>query len=211
MNESTLSDRLRGLTAEHALLVGLILLSAWMFVESFTFREPSGLFPRFAAAVTIGGSLLLLVRNYLPPSVQSFVMESADVFDSYEEDLEDLTDEEVEDLTAEEIADIPDEQLQEELTDEQLEEIESSEGSEWSLRRLYDDKRFMLSALTTVYVVTSYLVGFLATSPVFVVAYSLYVGHSRVLTGFLTALSLAVVFGFMQILNVPLDRGILFG
>lgn len=211
MNESTLSDRFRNLTAEHALLVGLILLSTWMFVESFTFREPSGMFPRFAAAVTGGGALLLLSRNYLPRSIQSIVVQSADIFDSYEDDLEELTDQEVDDLSTEDLKGVSDEQLEEQLTEEQLERIESSVDSEWSLRRLYEDKRFMLSALTTAYVFASYLIGFLAASPVFVLIYSLYVGHRRPIVVLLTTLSLAVVFGFMQLLNVPLDRGILFG
>lgn len=213
MNDSTLSDRFGDLTAEHLLLVGLIVLSTWMFVESFTFREPSGLFPRFAAAITIAGSVLLLLNPYLPKSVQSFVMESADMFESYEDELDDLTQSDIDELEMDDVEGISDERLEEKLSTEEVERLtsEEDEGFNLSFRWLYDNKRFMLSALTTVYVVASYLIGFLIASPVFVLAYSLYVGHSRRLTAMLIMLSFAVVWGFMQLLNVPLNRGVLIG
>jgi hypothetical protein len=80
---SETADADTGLTSEHVLLVAMLVIASYMFVESFSFGRSAAYFPRLMSAVTIVGTSLLLVRNYLPSPLYAYVAESSDMMSSY--------------------------------------------------------------------------------------------------------------------------------
>ncbi|WP_192498515.1 tripartite tricarboxylate transporter TctB family protein [Halorussus halophilus] len=56
-----------------------------MFVESYTFGDTAGLFPRLTSATVLAGSALLLVRDFLPGPLYSFVAESSELISTPDE------------------------------------------------------------------------------------------------------------------------------
>jgi hypothetical protein len=75
-----------GLTSEHVLLVVMLVIASYMFVESFTFGRSTAFFPRLTSGVTVLGASLLLVRDYLPGPLQEYVAESTDMMSGYSPD-----------------------------------------------------------------------------------------------------------------------------
>jgi hypothetical protein len=250
MPESNSRGFIRKITGEHILLVGLLAASAYMFIEAAEFREPSGMFPRFIAMVTIIGALMLLFEQYIPGPLQAFVSESGDMFSSYEEEVEDVSEKAETEIevdgdetfdgddtvdyeeslngeasaaaterapTGSEAGTGPEveDPLIETGADASAEPATDSQPSVYdslsSPRDALDNKRFVLSAMTGGYVVLCYLVGFLIASPVFVLAYSLWVRHEWYFTIGLTVGAFAIVYSFMELLNVQLNSGLLVG
>lgn len=238
MPKSYSHNLLRKITAERILLVGLLVVSAYMFVEAAEFRDPSGMFPRFIAAITIIGALMLLFQQYLPGPLQDFVSESDDIFKSYEEEVGEVSGESqtqsvvesdagetfdgdgtaghVEGRDAETSAAAATERAptdtEADASAEPATETQPSVSATLlSPREALDNKRFVLAAMTGGYVALCYLVGFLIASPLFVLAYSLWVRHEWYLTAGLTAGAFAIVYSFMELLNAQLNSGLLVG
>lgn len=65
-------------------------------------------------------------------------------------------------------------------------------------------------ALIAGYLIVAYLAGFFVGTPLFVIAYVLVFDINRIYGVGLIIVSIAVVYGFEQALNVPLDEGIIF-
>ena len=80
---SETADADTGFTSEHVLLVAMLVIASYMFVESFSFGRSAAYFPRLTSAVTMVGTSLLLVRNYLPSPLYEYVAESSDMMSSY--------------------------------------------------------------------------------------------------------------------------------
>lgn len=198
----TLLDRVTG---EHILLISLILVSIYMFQESYSFRDPSGLFPRFIAGVIIIGAIILLFRNYVPQPLRAFTEESGDMFSSHEEEVEKVSQKTDRDET---LATSDDETSD---STEQSEPPASEESGVLPSQSILTNKRFRLTALTSGYVALSYLIGFVWATPAFVIAYSLSVGHRWYVTTALTVSTYLLVYGFTLVLNVQLNAGVLFG
>lgn len=197
---------LRRITEEHVFLTVLVTVSLYMFLESYSFREPSGLFPRFIAGVTVVAAFVLLFRNYLPESLQAFAEDSGDVFESHEEEVTQVS-QNIE--AAERDAKV---RLNSSDTTTEFSDTEAREESRSpSFRDLLANKRFRLTSLTTGYVLLSYLIGFLFATPLFVLTYSLSVNHKWYVTAGLTFVTYQVVDIFMLLLNVQLSSGVLVG
>lgn len=200
------SDTLLGrLTGEHILLVCLIIVSVYMFQESYSFRDPSGLFPRFIAGTTVVAALVLLFRNYLPQSIRVVTEESGDVFSSHEEEVQEVTQK----VDADETPPVNEDERSDSI--DQSEPAASESDDNFSLESILTNRRFRLTAVTGGYVVLTYLIGFLWATPAFVIAYSLSVGHRWYVTGVLTVTMSMLVYGFMEVLNVQLNSGVLLG
>lgn len=253
MPKSYSHNLLRKITAERILLVGLLVVSTYMFVEAAEFRDPSGMFPRFIAAITITGALMLLFQQYLTGPLQAFVSESDDMFESYEEEVDEVSgksqtqsvvegdanetfdgdgtagheesrDAETSAAAATERAPTDTEAAADTAVETSSVDAEADASAEpatetqpsvyaalSSPREALDNKRFVLAAMTGGYVALCYLVGFLIASPVFVLAYSLWVRHEWYFTAGLTAGAFAIVYSFMELLNVQLNSGLLVG
>lgn len=201
------SDNLsQRITGEHVLLVGLVIVSAYMFLESYSFREPSGLFPRFIAGVTVVAALFLLLSDYLPEPLKALTEESGDLFSSHEEEIERVSQKKEGEETRSDVEeDSPD------MSTEPSDTEPHDESGPLQSEGLFENKRLRLTVLTTGYVVLSYLVGFLFATPVFVLVYSLSVKHKWYVTAGLTIVTYTLVDGFMVLLNVQLDSGVLVG
>lgn len=200
------SDTLLGrVTGEHILLISLILVSIYMFQESYSFRDPSGLFPRFIAGVIIVGAIILLFRNYVPRPLRAFTEESGDMFSSHEEEVKKVSQKTDRDET---LATSDNETSD---STEQSEPPASEESGVLPSQSILANKRFRLTALTSGYVALSYLIGFVWATPAFVIAYSLSVGHRWYVTTALTVSTYLLVYGFTLVLNVQLNAGVLFG
>jgi len=164
-----------------------------MFQKSYGFREPSGLFPRFIAVVAIVSALILLFRSYLPEPLKSLTEDTGDVFGAAEEELEEVNEKGIDDHA------------------QQPAVSDTAESEVTSIRSLLANKRFRLSSLTGGYILLSYLIGFLWATPVFVIVYSLSVGHQWYITAGLTVATYFLVYAFIPLLNVQLNSGVLFG
>lgn len=195
---------LRKITGEHVLLTGLLLISVYMFQESFSFRDPSGLFPRFITIVIIVGTLSLLLRNYLPEPLKALTEDSGNVFESQEEELEQLNQQPDNEIPTEDRA-IPN------ADSERSEPPASTNQDDIAILSVFTNKRFKLMGLTIGYIVLSYLIGFVWATPVFMLMYSLSVRHRWYVTLVLVFVTYQLVYGFMLLLNVQLNSGVLLG
>lgn len=200
------SDTLLGkVTGEHILLISLILVSIYMFQESYFFRDPSGLFPRFISGVIIVSAIILLFRNYVPRPLRALTEDSGDVFSSRKEEVNKVSQKTNDDATL---------KMNDDETTDSTEKSKSpifEEGDVLPSQSILANKRFRLTALTSGYVALSYLIGFVWATPAFVIAYSLSVGHRWYVTTVLTVSTYLMVYGFTLVLNVQLNAGVLFG
>lgn len=168
--------------SETGLLVFFLLVSGYMFVESYEFGSTAGLFPRLTSGVVFVGSVLLLFRNYLPGPMYTFVAESTELI-SAPGDV---------DTYAEELPEQPDER-------------------ERDARRPVSPAVFTAVSII-LYAVASFLVGMLWTSPLFVLVYTWWFRQPWYVCVALAALGFGLAYGFMTVLNLPLAEGwLLFG
>lgn len=172
------------------MLVVLLGLSAVFLIEPIVSNYPDDarVFPQMTAAVVFVGSLLLLVRNYLPDPLHTFVAESINITTGDTSEAE------------------------EELT-EREKEVESETESKRTLGREYgyevNDTVFMMVA-STLYFFAGWAAGFLFVTPFFVLGYTTWF-RVRPLIGIGLAVgSTVIVYLFIEFLILPLDRGAIF-
>lgn len=165
--------------SEQVLVLLFFAVSGAMFAESFSFGSTAGLFPRLTAGVVLVGSFLLLVQNWLPPWLRSFVAEPSSLINT-------------------------DQSFSEEF--DEREEQAASGMVERELNRPIEPSMFTALAVG-LYVSSSFLFGMIWMSPLFAAAYSRWFDQSWLVTAFLAALSFAMAFAFMTVLNLPLDEG----
>lgn len=172
------------------MLVVLLGLSAVFLIEPIVSEYPDDarVFPQMTAAVVFLGSLLLLVRNYLPDPLYTFVGESINITTGDTSEAE------------------------EELT-EREKEIERETEPKRTLGREYgyevNDTVFMMVA-STLYFFVGWAAGFLFVTPFFVLGYTTWF-RVRPLIGIgLAVASTVIVYLFIEFLILPLDRGAIF-
>ncbi|MFC7007175.1 hypothetical protein [Halalkalicoccus salilacus] len=175
-------------TAEHVMLVVLLALSAVFLIEPIVSNYPDDarVFPQMTASVVFVGSLLLIVRNYLPEPLSTFVGESINITasDSASEHEKELT--------------------------EREKDMEAQSGPKRTLGRKYgyevNDTMFMMAA-STLYFFAGWAAGFLFVTPLFVFGYTTWF-RVRPLIGIgLAVASTIIVYLFIEFLILPLDRG----
>ncbi|MEM4781936.1 MAG: hypothetical protein QXG03_10310 [Halalkalicoccus sp.] len=179
--------RFDGVTAEHAMLLVLIGLSALFLIEPIVQDYPADarVFPQMMAGVVFVGCLLLLVQNYLPGPLQTFVAEEMTVTATDDSMLEGQ------------------QETQETPTEERTPRLGEEYGYE------VNDTLFMV-VTSTAYLVAGWAAGFLFVTLPFVFAYTTWF-RIPWKTGLALAVSAtAIVWFFMEFLILPFDRGAIF-
>ena len=187
----SIKNKREQVTAEHVMLVVLLALSAVFLIEPIVSNYPDDarVFPQMTASVVFIGSLLLLVRNYLPEPLSTFVGENINI------------------TTSESAS-----EHEEELT-EREKEIEAETGPKRTLGRKYgyevNDTVFMMAS-ATLYFFAGWAAGFLFVTPLFVFGYTTWF-RVRPLIGIgLAVASTIIVYLFIEFLILPLDQGAIF-
>lgn len=182
------TDRLEGVTAEHVMLLFLLVLSAIFLIEPIVQDYPrdARIFPQMMAGAVFVGSLLLLVQNYLPGPIYSFVAEDMTV------------------TTADDSVATEQEESQEETT---TEDRTPRLGEEYGYE--VDDTVFMV-VMSILYLVAGWGAGFLFVTLPFVLAYTLWFRISWPVGLGLAVASTAVIWFFMEFLILPFDQGAIF-
>jgi hypothetical protein len=169
--------------SERALVVLFLVVAGYMFLRSESFGSTAGLFPRLTAGVVLVGAVLLLLQDRLPGWLRTFVAEPSSLIKTNK------------DFTS---------------------EFEEGDGEEEAATGMVErdvDRPLEPSTFTAVavglYVVTSFFFGLLWMSPIFAVVYSRWFEQSWLTTAFLAALTFAMGWAFMSVLNLPLTEGAL--
>lgn len=186
---SQLKEFKNNVTAEHVMLVFLLVLSAVFFVEPVIQEYPDDarVFPQLTSGAVFIGVFLLLIRSYLPGPIRSFVAEEVTIT-SDTSDLE-------EDLEVEE-AEQPDEAVEEEEKD--------TLGTDLGYK--IDDTLFMVST-AVVYFFAGWVAGFFFVTPIYVLFYTLWYKVNVAKSVFLAILATVILWIFMEFLGMPFDQG----
>ncbi|KYH25446.1 hypothetical protein HAPAU_21180 [Halalkalicoccus paucihalophilus] len=172
-------------TPEHVMLVVLLVLSVVFLIEPIVSNYPDDarVFPQMTAAVVFVGSLLLLVRNYLPGALGTVVNESINITTS-------------------------DSSAQEQVAQREAEQTGSAPKR--TLGREYgyevNDTVFMVVS-STIYFFAGWAAGFLFVTPLFVLAYTTWFRIRTAVGVGLAVLSTVIVYLFIEFLLLPLDQG----
>lgn len=185
---------------EKALLIIFIALSGYAYLESETFSQEVAQFPQLMALIVLIGSLLIFFQNYLPQPIYSVVAESSSIVD---EPTESGVQEGSNKISTNESA-----TMEEPLP----ENNENSTSVVNKLQRNESLHAMLFTAGATLgYVFASYYLSILIASPVFVIAYGLWFDIPKKVIVFISILSVVVIWGFVEILYIPLDEGALIG
>lgn len=170
---------------EKGLLLVFLMVSLYFVIETRNFPLEPSLFPLFAGIITIFCAGLLLFADYLPEPIRQTVMASGIEFDDSEiqDDIADQTDYSSETVTT-------------------AAEAITEDGAEGMGLRVP-------VALTTAYILLSYLVGFFWVTPFFVATYCIWARLPRHITALITGIGLALVWILVVYFNVPLDSGLI--
>lgn len=165
--------------SERALTLLFLLIGGSMLAEAYTFGSTAGLFPKLTASIVIGGSILILFQNHLPGPLRTFVAKDIQLIQA-SEDVQKMTDR----------------------------AITSSSGETEVADRPLPPSVFT-GGFVAAFIVCSYLVGMLWTTPVFVAIYARWFHQPWRYTILVVVLSFAIAYGFSVVLNTPVDSGVL--
>ncbi|WP_144900782.1 tripartite tricarboxylate transporter TctB family protein [Halobellus captivus] len=168
-------------TLRHVLVGSMIVVGGLMLVGSFSFVREAYLFPRFAAIVTIIGSVLLLVQNYLPERLNRAISSSVDVFGETEKELSESVGSDRE---------------------ESADEASSDTGQTAPTQ--------FMTLLLLGFALCSYLVGMLWTIPIFIATYAWRFDITRKRTALLALVGFGIGLAFQLVLDIPIDTGLIF-
>ncbi len=209
MNLSTLKERV---TAEHALLLFFLVVSLFFLIETRHLSDRAAAFPRFTAAATVVGTLLLLFRSYLPWPLTVFVQEQEGVFeDTVDEEMIEEIEEKAEQEAQEAIEEEHiDDEVVEDTDEESVDPVPEAEIRYVSLMG-YEIHGALFTVIATVgFIVLGYLVGLLWAAPVFVAGYLYALERPTRDIVILAVLSFIVAFSFLALIGLDIDGGMLF-
>ena len=173
------------INTEKYLSTVLILIASFMLYLSFSFQDNVAVFPQLTATVVVLGSILVLFKSKLPKKLRRLVSDTSALIEVDEETYEQTDD--------------------------------GASASEKSASQFSEENSFYLQyrqettfILLALYIFMAYLLGFLIASPVFVGIYTLVMKQSWRVIAITVALSFIIVNIFMVVLDVPVDRGLLF-
>jgi hypothetical protein len=170
---------------EKLLALTMIGIASYMLVGSFSFPGRVSTFPQLTAAVVIVGSFLVIFQDYLPMPLRKAVADTSALIEADEDKIPE--------------------------TDKQIDEDGSDESENLEDGKLYVKYKPLITfTLLALYLAASYLFGFLLVSPLFVGAYTLITRQPWYVVITTSVLAFVIVFIFMVVLNVPVDRGIVF-
>lgn len=167
------------------MLLFLLGLSVAFFTEPIIDQYPDDarVFPQLTSAAVFIGVTLLLVRSYLPSSLQAFVVEDVTITADTEE--------------LEESVDIDDDSRSYEK-----ENIAQEYG--YTL----NDTWFMVWTAIAFFI-AGWAAGFMFAAPVYVIGYTLFYKVHVAKGVFLAALAMAILWVFVEFLGMPFDQGAL--
>ncbi len=180
----------QGITAEHVMLVFLLVLSAVFFIEPIVEQYPDDarVFPQLTSAAVLVGVSLLLVRNYLPGPVRTFV-------------AEDMT------ITAD-TSDIED-TVQDEPPEDDTEASYEKESIGKDYGYEIDDTVFTVGT-AVIFFFAGWAAGLLIVAPLYVMFYTLWYKINPFKSVFLAVLSAVILWVFLEFLGMPFHRGAIF-
>lgn len=178
---SRIPDWLRNFDSDIVMVVGMLIISIYMFLEAGSFSESSQNFPQMAAGATAVGSALLLLRNVLPERIHDLLFPTGESTVG----LGGIEPDEGESTPSDESVDI-------------------REGRWYAIHG-----SLFTGVLTTIYVVVGVLFGFVWITPLFVAGYLYWFEHSWITIGSLAVLSWIMAYLFVTVFGVPLETGIL--
>lgn len=171
----------KGIDGERVLLLFFIVLSAYMYVEAYSFPIDATRFPQLTALVVIIASFLLLVREHVPQPLQPLVSDEAEFMGSLDYDEEGI---------------------------EPPEAVDDPPAASGRSRGI--PSGVFTTVIIGAYVLAGYLFGLLWMTPVFVAFYMWWYDVSRAVILLMVILSTITVYLFMYFLYAPFDRGLLF-
>lgn len=183
---------------EQGLLIFFLVTALYMFVESFEFQETAAFFPRLTSTLVIVGSVLLLLREYLPEPLGTFLADDGDGEQENRRSRGPVDGAEDEEAPAE-----PSAAETEEKDDVQQTTIFGRDVP------IAGVNRGVLTVLVAVYIALSYLIGMLWATPVFVLGYAAYARLPVYLTVALPIIGFAIAYVFMGFVYLPIDSGVL--
>jgi hypothetical protein len=187
----SIQDYREKVTAEHVMLVVLLVLSAVFFIEPIRqgYPDDARVFPQMTAAAVFIGTFLLLIQNYLPGPVQKFVAESVSITSTSAEET----------ATAEVGA-----KPEEEPAEEEEAYVKQTLGREYG----YDvnDTVFMVGT-STLYLVLGWAMGLLFVTLPFVLGYMLWFKVRWPIAVGCAIVATAIIYAFRVFLLLRLDRG----
>jgi hypothetical protein len=184
-------DRFDGVTAEHVMLLVLLALSAVFLIDPIIQDYPADarVFPQMMAGAVFVGCLLLVVQNYLPDPIHTFVAEEMTVTSS---------DDTMDSMMVEQ-----EESQQETMTEDRTPRL----GEEYGVE--INDTVFMV-AMSTLYLVAGWAAGFLFVTLPFVWVYTTWFRIRWYVGLGLAVATTVIVWFFMVYLILPFDRGAIF-
>lgn len=177
-------QQLDDLDSEQVLLGFLILVSSYMVIQTFQWNRTTAVFPRYIGSATLFGSVLLLIRSYLPEPLYTVVAGSTSITGGSRETEEVQAQKSEEEESAETTADTPDRAL---------------------------SPAVFTAVLITLYIGLSYLFSMFLMTPLFVVAYTAWFDQPWYMIAFLTGIGTLLAYAFSTVLIVPVDRGVYVG
>lgn len=177
-------QQLDDLDSEQILLAFLIVVSGFMVIQTFQWGQTTAIFPRFTGLATLIGSILLLIRNYLPEPLHTVVAGSTSIVGG-SRGTEEMQEKKSEEQSATETtADTPDRPL---------------------------SPAVFTAVLITLYIGLSYLFSMFLMTPLFVIAYTAWFDQPWYMIALLTGIGTLLAYAFSTVLIVPVDRGIYVG
>lgn len=176
--------QLDDLDSEQILLGFLIVVSGFMVIQTFQWSQTTAIFPRFTGFATLIGSILLLIRDYLPEPLHTVVAGSTSIVGGSRET----------------------EEIQEEKSEEQSAVETTADTSDRPL-----SPAVFTAVLITLYIGLSYLFSMFLMTPLFVIAYTAWFDQPWYMIAFLTGIATLLAYAFSTVLIVPVDRGIYVG
>lgn len=187
------------------MLVFFLVLGVLFYVRPITEDYPSeaAQFPQMAAAIVAIGSALLLLRNYLPGFLQSFVAESVSIT-SGASDIDEVAEEEGVDQERIDQVESDLSEATEPPESDGTDDRARTLGAKYGLR--INDTVFMI-VTAVLYLALGWAIGLLYVTPVFVAAYMLWFRMRWYLILLVAVLATLVIVGFIEFLILPFDRG----
>lgn len=212
------SKRLEGITAEHVLLVTLFGLSVIFYVDPIIKDYPPNatVFPQLMAQVVGIGSFLLLIQNYLPGPLRTFVAEEVSVTEDLEEGrtagidaVEDMKQGDDDDIEKDEGNDVDEKYTNGNNGDGDADDVATKAEplhQKWGVDL---NNTVIMIVFSSVYFALGWAAGFLYVTPLFVFGYTVWFRVNVYKSLLLAAFATLIVYGFIIFLLMPFDQGAL--
>jgi hypothetical protein len=81
---------MKRITTEYIILLLFISISGYMMIKSADYSRRANIFPRLTAGATISGTILIILKNYLPSPLARIIKDSSSITDNISSDADKL-------------------------------------------------------------------------------------------------------------------------